>query len=164
MASTWILCPNLWGARLFRYSSSEGTGEENLPGTHSDIAFMREFPRPKVQTRLEDFHDDDDADEISSPVEDPELERRVADDFMTYVARELEKSAREDLYSELILCAEIHLLKILQGKLGIETSRRVIGAVPQDLYEVNESDLIPYVRDLLTPQSGKGRKRGRRAA
>lgn len=159
MAGTWILCPNLWGARLFEFDSSSPE-TDNVGGIKDGIKFLREFPRPRIRTRLEDFHDDDEAEEISQPVEDPALERRVAEGFMGYLSEELEKAARKSEFEGLILCAEIHLLTIFQKKLGDQARSRLLGSVALDLYEVNETDLIAYVRDILETNQGKGRGAG----
>ena len=160
MPRTWILCPNLWGARLFEYDPM--SLESEVMGAVKDgIKFLREFPRPRIRTRLEDFHDDDDADEISQPVEDPELERHVAEGFMSFLSEELEKAAELGEFNSLIVCAEIHLLTILQRKLGDRVRSLLTGTVALDLYEVNETDLISYVKDILdTDKSSKIRRAG----
>ncbi|OFZ19396.1 MAG: hypothetical protein A2X94_13730 [Bdellovibrionales bacterium GWB1_55_8] len=144
---TWIVCPNLWGARLFYYGGPDQTIEDR-----DRVRFLKEFARPKVKTKLEDFRDDDDAADISEPVEDPALELQVAQSFMKYLARELDEAKRTGRYDALILCAEKHLLQIFQEQLQQKAAgKAVIGTIPLDLYEVNETDLTPYVKDILQP-------------
>ena len=139
--TTWILCPNLWGARLFHYGSPEQAADE--------IRFAREFPRPKIQTKLEDFPSDEEMAEIISPPEDPVVERLVANKYMKFLSRELEKACEKNLFESLILCAAPRPLSILVENLGTATKRRLRGTVDQDLYEANESDLMYYVTDIF---------------
>ena len=139
--TTWILCPNLWGARLFRYGSANEPSDQ--------LKFIREFPRPKTQTKLEDLPTEDEAPEITPPPESPAKELRVARTFMHLISNELEKACIQGRFDSLILCAESQLLEILNHQLGPQSRKRLIGSVDIDLYEANETDLVSYVRDIL---------------
>lgn len=150
--TTWILCSNLWGARLFRYGMVE-TGPEEV------LRFVKDLPPPPKRTKLENFHDDDETDEIETPIEDPELEKRVAREYMSSVCSQLESAGTRGGYDSLVLCAEEHLLAIMRHCLGDFAKSHLIGTVPQDLYEVNESDLLPYVQDILNTRPARKRNR-----
>jgi len=139
--TTWIICPNLWGARLFYYGSPEQIDKK--------ISFIHEFPRPKIQTKLEDFPSDEDMAEMTPPPEDPLLERLVAHKYMQYLAKELEQASTKNIFDSLIICAEPRLLSIFMEHLGPSARKRVSATIDQDLYEVNESDLAQYVEDAL---------------
>ncbi len=159
MAGTWIVCPNLWGARLFEYDTRNPEAEI-MSGIHSGIKLIREFPRPSIRTRLEDFHDDDEVEEIAELIEDPALERKVANEVAAMVSVELERGAGAGEFSGVILCAEPHFLKILSDRLGEKARARVLATVPYDLYEVNETDLINYVIDAFEAPTPKGKLAG----
>ncbi len=83
------------------------------------------------------------------PPEDPRIEFEVAEQYMRYISGHLEQHCERRDYDALILCAEGSLMKILDGCLEGCARKRVIGRVDLDLYEVNESDLISYVKDIL---------------
>ena len=133
----WMVCPNLWGARFFEYTGAEA------------VRFVREFARPTLQTKREDFQSNDEVDEILEPIEDPEFERQVANTYLEQVSEELERSV--DRYDGgLVLCAEQHLLDIFLGKLGPAARQKLLGTVALDLYEANESDLLSYVGEVIS--------------
>jgi protein required for attachment to host cells len=137
--NTWILCPNLWGARLF---STDNFDE--VP------RFLRELPRPKTQLRHEDFDTDADIPELTEDPKDHDAEVKVAEQFGTELSRFLENACAQNHFDKLIICAEGQLLTILKAKLGGSTQKRVIGTIEEDLYEVNETDLAGYIKDFKT--------------
>ncbi len=67
------------------------------------------------------------------------------------VTHEFERIAAQAKKASLILCAEPPLLDRLQAGLRFEARSRVVGTVPSDLFDVNESDLIHYVDDFVEP-------------
>jgi protein required for attachment to host cells len=132
----WIVCPNLWGARIFVADNPDDSPR-----------FMREFHPKGLQLRHEDFDGDGDMSELNL---DPEREdeERVASTFSDQLGHWLETGAEHKAFTSLILCAEEHFLAILQSKLGPRTQKLLTGVVKEDLYEVNESDLTGYVQDF----------------
>ncbi len=131
----WIVCPNLWGARIFAADNPDDSPR-----------FLREFHPKGVQLRHEDFDGDGDLEELNLDPERPD-EERVANAFSDQLSHWLELNADLRTYTSLILCAEKHFLDILQSKLGAKSKGLVIATVQEDLYEVNESDLTGYVQD-----------------
>ncbi len=152
----WIICPNLWGARVLRYGRAR-LSRQGYDGGEVTLEFIRELLRPTVHTKLEDFPDEDQIERVYQPVEDPEKEEEVANDYMAFVSRELREAFERDEFESLVLCAEPHLLRILESKLDEELKHRVIGKVPFDHYETNESDLEPYIVDILNRLETSGR-------
>ena len=67
------------------------------------------------------------------------------------VSHEFERFAGEGKKTSLILCAEQPLLDKIQGSLSFAARSKVVGTVPADLFDVNESDLIHYVDDFVEP-------------
>ena len=139
--ATWILCANLWGARLFWYGSLQGEPER--------VRFARELPRPATRTQFEDFRDEDDLADVDSPREWPEVETKAASEYVARLAGQLERDCENGTFSSLVICAEQHLLTIFQNHLGACARKCLTGTVPLDLYEANESDLLPYVREIV---------------
>lgn len=133
--NTWILCANLWGARLFSTD-------------HPDEAprFVREFPRPKTFLRHEDFDTDEDIPELMENPDDRVAEERVAHRFMGDLACFIEGQCERNSFDQIVLCAEGQLLSILDQKLGPCTLPKVTRRIEEDLYEVNETDLVNYIR------------------
>lgn len=148
VVNTWILCPNLWGARLFVTDNFD-----------EPPRFLRELPRPKVQLRHEDFDTDVDIPELTADRRDHAAEVKVAQEFAKDLSKFLESACQQNSFDGLILCAESQLMTILKHKLGTGANSRIIGAVEEDLYEVNESDLAGYIK----PFKNK-RPAGKRAA
>lgn len=135
--NVWIICPNLWGARLF------------VADDFNDLPrFLRELPRPRVQLRNEDFETDDDIPELTVSAESLAEETRVARQFMGELSLFLEGQCRRSSFDSIVVCAEKQLLGILLGELGSCTRAKVIGTVEEDLYEVNETDLAGYLRSF----------------
>ena len=135
--NTWILCPNLWGARLFSTDNFNETPR-----------FLRELPRPKVQLRHEDFDTDEDIPELTEDPRDHEAEVKVAEQYSTQLRDFLEKANSQNSFDRLIICAEKQFLSILVEKLRDGAKAKLIGTVEEDLYEVNETDLFGYVKDF----------------
>ncbi|MFL5815395.1 MAG: host attachment protein [Bdellovibrionia bacterium] len=133
--NTWILCPNLWGARLFVTDNFD-----EVP------RFLRELPRPKVRLRHEDFDTDDDIPELTVDPKDHDAEVKVAEQYSEQLSHFLEHACEQNQFDRLVLCAEAQLLGILKNKLGSKCRARVIGTIQEDLYEVNETDLADYVK------------------
>lgn len=131
----WIVCPNLWGARIFVSDNPDESPR-----------FLREF-HPKEQLRHEDFDGDDELSELNL---DPERddEERVASGFSAQLAQWLELHAAQNTFTALVICAETHFLDILRSRLSPRTKNLLLGTVREDLYEVNESDLTGYVQDI----------------
>lgn len=131
----WIVCPNLWGARIFVSDNPD-----------ENPRFLREF-HPQEQLRHEDFDGDDELSELNL---DPERddEERVASAFSRQLARWLELHAARGNFTSLVICAEAHFLDILESRLGQKAKDLLLGTVREDLYEVNETDLTGYVKDL----------------
>jgi protein required for attachment to host cells len=135
--TTWILCPNLRGARLFQLDDAVGS-----------VTFLKELRRPKRQLRDEDFPTDDSMPEAT---QDPAVykdELEVAEELARTVSQHLDEAFRAKRFDSLILCAESQLLAILKRSLSIDVEERLLGTVELDLYNVNESDLINYVKDF----------------
>ncbi len=135
--NTWILCPNLWGARLFVTDNFD-----EVP------RFLRELPRPKVQLRHEDFDRDEDVPELTEDPKDRDAEIKVAEQFSEELSKFLEHASRQHQFDRLVLCAEKQLLGILKSKLGNSTRGKMLGTIEEDLYEVNETDLADYVKSF----------------
>jgi hypothetical protein len=136
---TWILCANLWGARVFRCG-----GLDQGPG---EIEFLRELERPGIRTALEDFPEP--GDDLAAVPEDLRAERLAAMRFMRYVSIELERECGATRFDHIIVCAEPELMRILREDLLPCTKAKLCGEVGLDLYEVNESDLMNYVKDFI---------------
>lgn len=135
--NTWILCPNLWGARLFVTDNFD-----EVP------RFLRELPRPKIQLRHEDFDRDEDVPELTEDPKDHDAEVKVAEQYSEQLCQYLEHAYQLHQFDKFILCAEKQLLAILKGKLGAAVRGKMIGAIEEDLYEVNETDLADYIKSF----------------
>ncbi|OFZ85678.1 MAG: hypothetical protein A2603_16800 [Bdellovibrionales bacterium RIFOXYD1_FULL_55_31] len=120
-----------------------------MQGEPERVRFARELPRPTTRTEFEDFRDDDDLADLASPREWPEVEIKAASEYVSRLAVQLETECESGTFSSLIICAEQHLLTIFLNHLGECTRKRLTGTVPLDLYEANESDLLPYVREIV---------------
>lgn len=68
---------------------------------------------------------------------------------LSTLASRMNEAYHQDIFDYLILCGEEPYLSEIQDELEPEVCDRVIGTVEQDLYWVNESDLIEYVQDYL---------------
>ncbi|MCM2323913.1 MAG: host attachment protein [Oligoflexia bacterium] len=137
MALIWVLCPNLRGARLFELDASNDT-----------VKFLRELRRPDVQLREAHFDNDEDLPEVLADSARDQLERRSAESYSAFLARELDAARKDHQFDGLVICAEPRLLDILRKKLTPKVVARVVGTIEQDLYNVNESDLVAYLRDI----------------
>lgn len=137
MAETWILCVNLRGARLFEYRNAEGR-----------VNFLRELPRPRFQVRDEHFPDPDDQLDLPRDSGMLQLEYAVAKDYSQALARYLAVAAKNNRFSRVVIAAEPQLLRIFRENLPPELRRRVANVIEQDLYDVNTTDLVPYMLDL----------------
>lgn len=135
--NTWILCPNLWGARLFVTDNFD-----EVP------RFLRELPRPKIQLRHEDFDTDEDVPELTEDPKDHDAEVKLAEQYSEQLCQFLEHAYQQHQFDKLILCAEKQLMAILKGKLGSSIRSKVLGTVEEDLYEVNETDLLDYIKSF----------------
>lgn len=135
--NTWILCPNLWGARLFVTDNFD-----EIP------RFLRELPRPKVRLRHEDFDTDEDVPELTEDPKDHDAEVKVAEQFSEELRQFLEHAYRQNQFDRLIICSEKQLLAILKNKLGTALRGKLIGTIEEDLYEVNETDLAGYIKSF----------------
>lgn len=113
------------------------------------MTFVRELRRPDIQLRYEDFDTDEDVPELTEDPIERDREGRVAAAFMSYLSREMEHHCRRDDFEALIVCAESQLLGMFIERLGPGCRRHLVGTVNLDLYNVNETDLISYVRDVL---------------
>ena len=142
---TWILCPNLWGARLFVSDNPD-----------ENPRFLREYPRPQTHLRKEDFDEDEDIPELTETPEDHQSLEKVARTYCEQLSHALEHAADHHSYDSLILCAEKHFLEILKKKLGPHTRSRLVGTIEEDLYEVNETDLANYIQDFRRRIRKKG--------
>ncbi|OFZ84291.1 MAG: hypothetical protein A3K03_02345 [Bdellovibrionales bacterium RIFOXYD1_FULL_44_7] len=100
-------------------------------------------------TKRADLLEPSELSEIPKPIESPQKEWQVANSFSKYVAGEMEKGCRNGSFDSVIFCAEPVLLDILFRSIGICTNSAIIGKVPLDLYEVNESDLVNYIKDII---------------
>lgn len=76
-------------------------------------------------------------------------ESRGDETILGSVADELDLVRSRGNYRFLVLCAEEPLLSRLRGMFSEQVRDCVIGTVDQDLYQVNESDLVNYVRDFI---------------
>jgi len=132
---TWIICPNLRGARLFLH-------EDDMPLPR----FVRELPRPSHQVRDEDFDGDADVPEVFSDPKALREDTEVAEEYALFIAQYLKEHMER--YERLVLCAEPRLLGILRGALHRSVRKKLSGEVEVDLYHVNETDLENYWRDL----------------
>lgn len=134
----WIACLNLRGCRLFGWDDA----------THS-VSFVRDLPRPRQLLRTADFDQDEDIPEITSDPNRYQRELAVAHRYSEQVARELESEQLNQSFALWIACAEPQLLQIFTAKLKPELRSALLGTVPLDLYDVNESDLLNYIEDIL---------------
>lgn len=137
-AETWVLCVNLRGARLFEYRNAE-----------ERVNFLRELPRPRVQVRDEHFPDPDDELDVPRPPERLGLEYAVAQDYARQLARYLAVAAQKHRFENVVLAAESQLLRILRDALPSDLRERVLNVIEQDLYDVNTTDLLPYMTELI---------------
>ncbi len=123
----WILCASYPGARIFRLDSDDDA-----------IRFHKEIPN------LEGTYPD--SDHLASTYEN--------DSFISEVAREMDLLVtREESEDGLILCADPEMLEALRSGLSNAVHHRILGTVDMDLYSVNESDLMTYVKDIVDPSN-----------
>lgn len=69
--------------------------------------------------------------------------------FEPTLCREIERACKAGEFEHLILCAEHELMVPIRSHLTEETRDRIIGAVEQDLYDDNETDIVPYVANFI---------------
>lgn len=139
----WILCPNLRGARLF-YADRLADG----------IRYVQELPRPTRLIRSSDFLGDEDVPEVTEEPRDLAEKTQVAESYSQELSHFLTQALQRQNFEGLIVCAESHLLEILEKKLDSPVRSKLLGTVDLDLYNVNESDLINYVRDIINKIPG----------
>ena len=111
---------------------------------------MREFPRPTPLPRDADFPEEFDAD-VDRKHTDIKLQEVIAKSFSKFLVREMTASLDRKEFDQFIVCAESHFLEIFLSYLGPHLKGRLLGSASLDLYNVNESDLMSYVRDILPP-------------
>ncbi|MCM2277669.1 MAG: host attachment protein [Oligoflexia bacterium] len=117
------------------------------------VSFVRELRRPSIQLRDADFAGDEDLPEVLTDSAQEKLEREIAESYSGQIAQELDEALARGEFEALILCAESRLLGILRDSLSPSVHGRVSGMIDQDLYNINESDLVNYLRDLETRRS-----------
>lgn len=148
--TTWILCLNLRGARLFQ------TPRPLEAGRSGELAFVKEFKRPDKQLREMDFDSDADLPEVLTDQRRLAVEKEVAQSYSRFLAQELDRELHQKRFDSLILCAEPQLLQIFVTGLPKTLRKRVKGTVEIDLYNVNESDLSNYLQDLKKDSHQEG--------
>jgi hypothetical protein len=80
-----------------------------------------------------------------------QFHRSILGDNIEATVRDLESELPDYSGSFLIIAAEERMLEAFVSSLGAETRKKVIGTVPLDLFEANETDLIHYVDDFIEP-------------
>jgi hypothetical protein len=135
----WILCANEMGARLFECASLADDG----------IRLARELPVP-ARSLLPG---------LAQAGEGPRaLRERVSEAFAAHLGRQLGAVLLPGSAARLILAADSPFLERLEAALPGAAKAALIGSVPQDLYLVNESDLVSYVRDFVSGAEAPGRR------
>lgn len=66
----------------------------------------------------------------------------------------LDEQVQSGSLGALILCAESPALQALREEISLEALRHLVGAVEVNLFDVNESDLVAYVKHFLRPRRG----------